>query len=380
MLARALVVMIAPAVTLALVAGCGDHPQMMPAPPDMARAPLDHPPLWRLTHGTGAVQAAPEIWTVVWQGDEAIGADTADFVDWMLHSDYWTGSLGEYGIGAGVSKGLVVIPSAAPALLGDAQLGKLAGMLVSSGQVTANANTQVAFLPPPTTTVTAGGIKSCVDFLGYHSHNAGTDSVAYSVTARCDGAPGTPLDQISDTLSHEAAEAATDPEPRSGIVDLSPGQQEVADLCEFGLDAPVDVPPDATHATARRYWVQRLYSDMRAADGTVDPCLPLPWDHPYWNVALDPAVVPAAPGSPAGIDARLDVFAYGDVGTIKWIASSAGADVEPAAGEAKAGDTIAVTVTPFAPLQAGQSAEIDILSEAAQGGSQLWIGYVEARQ
>src|SRR6185312_7555386 len=110
MLARALVVMIAPAVTLALVAGCGDHPQMMPPPPDMARAPLDHPPLWRLTHGTGAVQAAPEIWTVVWQGDEAIGADTADFVDWMLHSDYWTGSLGEYGIGAGVSKGLVVIP------------------------------------------------------------------------------------------------------------------------------------------------------------------------------------------------------------------------------------------------------------------------------
>lgn len=379
MLARALAVTLA-LVAGALVVGCGNDSHPMMAPPDMARAPLDHPPLWRVTHGTAAVQAAPEIYTVVWQGDEAIGAETADFVDWMLRSDYWTRSLVEYGIGAGVSKGLIVIPSAAPALLGDSELGTLAGMLVSSGQVTANANTQVAFLPPPTTTVTAGGIKSCVDFLGYHSHNAGAGAVAYSVTSRCDGAAGQAIDQITDTLSHEAVEAASDPTPRAGIVDLSPGQQEIADLCEFGLDAPIDVPPDATHPTARRYWVQRIYSDARAADGTVDPCLPLPWDHPYWNVALDPPIVPGAPGSSAAIDARLDVFAYGDVGTIKWVASSTGADVQPPAGEAKAGDTIAVTITPLSTLRAGDVLEIDVLSESAKGGSQLWIGYVQARQ
>lgn len=374
MLARAL------AVTLALVAGCSNDPHAMPASSDMARGPLDHPPLWRLTHGTGAVQTAPEVWTVVWQGDEAIGAESADFVDWMLHSDYWTKSLAEYGIGAGVSKGLIVIPSAPPALIGDAELGKLAGMLVSTGQVTPNANTLVAFLPSPQTTVTAGGIESCVDFFGYHSHNGGTDSVAYLITSRCKGAAGAPIDQISDTLSHEVAEAATDPSPRSGIVDLSPGQQEVADLCEFGLDAPIDVPPDATHPQARRYWVQRLYSDARAADGTIDQCLPLPWDHPYWNVALDPAIVPTAPGSSAAIGARLDVFAYGDVGDIKWVASSTGADVQPPAGEAHAGDTIAVQITPLATLRAGDVIEVDILSESAKGGSQLWIGYVEARQ
>ena len=373
MLARAL------AVTLVLVAGCGNGSQMMMAPPDMARGPLDHPPLWRVTHGTAPVQAAPEVWTVVWQGDEAIGAETVDFVDWMLHSDYWTQSLAEYGIGAGSSKGLIVIPSPPPALLGDAELGQLAAMLVSTGQVTANANTEVAFLPAPQTTVTAGGIKSCVDFLGYHSHNGGANSVAYSVTARCDGAAGQAIDQISDTLSHEVAEAASDPLPRSGIVDVSPGQQEIADLCEFGLDAPVDVPPDATHPTARRYWVQRLYSDMRAADGTIDPCLPVPWDHPYWNVALDPPVVAGAPGSSVGIDARLDVFAYGDVGTIRWVASSGSADVQPPTGEAHAGDTIPITITPLSTLRAGDVLEIDILSESAKGASQLWIGYVEAR-
>jgi hypothetical protein len=268
---------------------------------------------------------------------------------------------------------------AAPPLIGDAQLQQIAGQLVASGQVAANANTSVAFLPPTTTQVTAGGIASCVDFLGYHSHSGGANAVAYSITARCEGAPGDPMDQVSDTLSHEAAETATDPAPRSGYVDNSPGGQEVADLCEFGLDLPIDVPPDATHPTARRYWLQRLYSNMRAADGTVDPCQPQAWQHPYWNVALDPPTVTAAPGSSAAIDARLDVFAYGDVGPIKWVASANGADVEPPEGQAQAGDTIAITVTPQSPLSAGQSVEIDILSEAAKGGSQLWIGYVQGR-
>ena len=269
--------------------------------------------------------------------------------------------------------------TAAPALLGDTELQQLAQQLVMNGQITANANTQVAFLPPPGTKVTAGGSGSCSEFLGYHSHTGSPAAVAYSITARCDGAPGDPMDQISDTLSHEAAETATDPAPRSGYVDVSPGQQEVADLCEFGLDLPIDVPADATHPAARRYWLQRLYSTMRAMDGTLDPCQPQPWDHPYWNVALDPAVVTAMPGASVAIDARLDVFAYGDVGDIKWAASSSGADIEPPAGDAHAGDTIAITVQPLSALRAGDVVEVDILSESAKAGSQLWIGYLQGR-
>ena len=84
-------------------------------------------------------------------------------------------------------------------------------------------------------------------------------------------------------------------------------------------------------------------------------------------------------GSSAPIDARLDVFAYGDVGAIKWVASSSGADVNPPAGDAKAGDTIPITVTPQSTLRSGDVIEIDILSESAKGGSQLWMGYIQAR-
>ena len=371
-------------VLLLAASGCGNGSggngnADMSAPPDMVRGPTDHPPLWRLTHLNATPQTAPEVWVVVWPGDEALGAQVVDFEDWMLHSDYWMTSMGEYGIGAGTSKGLIVMPSAAPALLGDAQLAGFATMLVTSGQITGNSNTQVAFLPPPTTKVTAGGSASCTAFLGYHSHATNTaNAVAYSITARCVGTPGTDLDGISDTLSHETAEAATDPVPGNGIIDSSPAHQEVADLCEFGEDLAIDVPPDATHTTARRYWVQRLYSDMRAAQGNIDPCLPIPTPRPYWNVAFDPAVVIGAPGSSATIDARLDVFAYGDVGTIQWVASSSDADVEPQQGTAMAGDTIPIRVTPFSTLQTGQVIEIDVISESGKAGSQLWFGYIQA--
>jgi hypothetical protein len=316
----------------------------------------------------------------VWQGDEAFGADIADFVDWMMHSEYWTSTMGEYGIGEGKSMGLIVLPMPAPALIGDSQLAGISTMLVSSGQITGNANTQVSFFPPSTTKVNqSGGVSSCSAFLGYHSHGSNSaDAVAYSITARCVGTPGVDLDGVTDTLSHEIAEAATDPIPndRTGIFDTSPRQQEVADLCEFGLDMPIDVPPDATHPAGRRYWVQRLYSDKRAALGNVDPCLPLPWDHPYWNVAMDPSPVMGAAGSSVPIDARLDVFAYGDVGEIHWLASSSGADVNPPEGTAHAGDTIPITITPLNTLQSRQVIEIDILSESATAGSQLWFGYV----
>jgi len=381
MLARSLAVTLA--VTVAFVAGCSNDNNnssmdMTPAP-DMARGPLDHPPLWRLSRGTVPVQAAPEIYIVVWQGDEAFGADVADFTDWMLGSDYWKQSLAEYGITGGVAKGLIVIPMPPPALIGDSQLATLASSLVQSGQVTRTDNTQISFLPARTTKVSALGTASCSGFLGYHSRTGGAQGVAYSITARCDGAPGSDLDQVTDTLSHEAAEAATDVSPGNGLIDISPVHQEVADLCEFGLDLAIDVPPDAMHAQTRRYWVQRLYSDARAADGTMEPCLPIPWDHPYWNVAVDPSVILAAPGSTAPIDARLAVFAYGDVGTIQWIASSSGADVEPSQGTAHAGDTIPVTITPLSALRTGDVVEIDLLSESSKGGSQLWFGYVQGR-
>src|SRR4051812_7455707 len=112
----------------ACAAGCGDSASMMPPPPDMARGPMDHPPLWHIRYGGGPLQAAPEVYVVVWQDAGSLGPRLGDFIDWMLGSDYWTGSLAEYGIGAGKFKGLIVLPMAAPPTITDSDLGDLAKM------------------------------------------------------------------------------------------------------------------------------------------------------------------------------------------------------------------------------------------------------------
>ena len=158
-------------------AGCGDGKQRRPAdmtpPPDMARGP-DRSSAAVAPHAptTAPVQTAPEVWTVVWQGDEAFGADVVDFVDWMLHSDYWKTSLGEYGIGAGKSKGLIVLPTAAPALHRRLRSSPASRRCwSSSGQITGNDNTQVAFFPPSTTKVNRPAASAAArPSLGYHAH------------------------------------------------------------------------------------------------------------------------------------------------------------------------------------------------------------------
>jgi hypothetical protein len=365
------------AVTLALVAGCSGDGNQMPAPPDMSRGPMDHPDLWHIKSNGGDVQAAPEVYTVVWAGSEQIGQQVVEFLDWMLNSDYWKNSLKEYGVGQGVSKGLIVLPGPAPDKITDAQLQTLVGTLVSSGQVTRTDNTQVAFLPPATTLVAALGANGCDVFAGYHDHTKPiTSGVAYSVDLQCEGEAGVAIDQLTRVLSHETAEAATDPVPPNGFVADGPVPQEISDLCNFGAGLPVDVPADATHP-ARRYWVQRQYSGQVALLNNQDPCIPLPWNRPYWNVAIDPGtILSAATATKLTVNARLAVFSYGDVGLIKWLASSADGSgtVDPDSGEAHAGDTIPITIT----LGSGQRGtyEFDVEAESEKAGSAAWFSYV----
>src|SRR5579864_3082839 len=47
--------------------------------------PTQHPPVPRMSSVSAASTiTAPEIWTVVWQGDEALGAQVNTFTTWML--------------------------------------------------------------------------------------------------------------------------------------------------------------------------------------------------------------------------------------------------------------------------------------------------------
>jgi hypothetical protein len=378
--------MLRPALFLSLltVVGCGDNMMMMDmkAPPDMARGPLDHPPSWQMMNSGGPTQTSPQVWTVVWQGSEAVGKDATDFIDFYLKSDFWKTIATEYGVGPGKSLGMVVIPTPPPLKIDDGGVQTLMKNLVMSGAVgTPDKETQLALIVPATTTVTTASGNGCQAILGYHGSTLiGAMRVAYSVNILCTpGQEGEPFDSLTQTINHETVEAATDVAPNSGWAAAGPRSYENADLCAFNQGMPLQRPADATHA-ARTYWVQRNYSGVAAKDPTKDPCIPAPWDHPYWNVALDPPQINIAPNSSSvTVQARLDAFAYGDVGEIHWFIGSSDANIKavPASGTAHAGDTIPVSIT--FPSAAAGVYEVDVESASATGGSQFWFAYVVAQ-
>lgn len=358
------------ALLFAVVAlGCGNGATMMTGP-DMGHGPTDHPPLWQMVKGTGSVQAAPEIYVVVWQGYETKGQELADFADWMVTSEYW-GLLQEYGVGAGRGMGEIVLAEAPPATVSDAGLRARVESLVVSGMLKPNDNTQVHFIIPKETKDIDGG---CSVFLGYHdSVSVSGQAVAYAVNMQCDPLIAGNITDVTATLSHEAAEAATDPRPFSGWLSNGSLGEEVADLCSF-VSLPIDVPADATHP-ARRYYVQRLYSSQLAMQGDKDPCVPLPTpDRPFWGVALDPPEVGGSTVGGATVSARLVVFAYGDVGEIKWFAGATDptVTVEPSEGVAQVGDVIPVVISQDPPKR--NAYEIDIEAQSAKAGGSMWIG------
>src|SRR5262249_27493064 len=96
-----------------------DMAEALPGAPVTPRSPSDHPPLWRIENSGGPVQASPAVTLVVWPGSEALAARLDRFLTWMLASDYWTGTLAEYGVGPGRNQGVVVLPTPAEAQMGD---------------------------------------------------------------------------------------------------------------------------------------------------------------------------------------------------------------------------------------------------------------------
>jgi hypothetical protein len=115
------------------------------------------------------------------------------------------------------------------------------------------------------------------------------------------------IDQITNALSHELEESATDPDTYSGYTtenwaasgwgaaaEGSPGA-ETADMCEF--------QPSASYVDPQiGYMVQRSWSNASAAAGH-DPCLPL--------LPSDPVYFTADPVLPEGTQVSWGTYARG---------------------------------------------------------------------
>jgi hypothetical protein len=355
----------------AIGSGGGPSPPSMsaapPAPmtPAPSRDPKAHPPLFHLDAQGGPVLPAMELWTVVWKGDDALGAKVDAFHGAMLASDYWTSRLGEYGIGKGVAKGVIVLDTAAPATLDDSAM---PGIIAGPKFPAANANTVFAFVVPPSTLVTNQGENGCGQFGGYHFETP--KGVPYILDLQCDAT----MDTLTIVASHEAAETATDPHPASHPAYYTQGTGEIADVC-LGSPATLSTATDA-------YAVTRLYSNtVAAADGSEDPCGPSPPDRPFFDVAMVPSQIMVQTDlTGAGTtDLSLEPFSYGQVGPMKWQlllnlgAGAPGIHVSQMAGSSQAGATVPLKVTVSADAQSGQY-PFSILVTAKDGWESQWFG------
>jgi hypothetical protein len=297
-----------------------------------------HPALPQVTNLGGSILATPQVWTVVWPGDETLGHTTADFIDALLHSSYWQ-SLSEYGIAAGAGRGTIVVPTTAPATLEDSSLATLADDL-GSKQMFDN-ETLLVFIIPAGTMLTVLGQVGCKTFYGSHMESMG--QLPFVIVPQC------PQGTLTTTLSHEIAEAATDPHDFTGRAFVSPSVGEIADLCQVLAPAQVSL---MTSNGPQTYPLARLYSNAIAQMGMSDPCVPAPASV-YFNVALDPPQPQLSPGQTA--QAWFVPYAFGEVGTISWKVTSLvpGIVFTPNTGSAVAGDRVAVKIAAAADAMGG---------------------------
>jgi hypothetical protein len=367
---------------------------MGPPAPDLSfpsRAPTDHPPLLQMANGGGPVMKSMEVYTVVWQGDEALGEQVQTFLEWMMTSTYYTGSLAEYGVGPGQAMGVIVLPVAKPATLDDSAISPLIkGYIADHTFPAPNANTVFSFIVPETTQSTLYGSNGCSDYGGYHAETrvatGSNQFVPYAINLQCKGFGGnTPFDGITEVLSHEIAETATDGHPYTDTAysadpSMAPLGGEVGDLC-VGLSTTFNVTQDVADggATPESYYVTRLYSNKAAAAGNSDPCVPAPAGDPYFDVAVDPIDITLPAGQ--SMTAKLEPYAFGDVGVIKWALEGQpgqGITVSPESGQVKAGDTVGLTINVAAKTQSG-TYPIFLYVDSQKGGSNQWMSAINVQ-
>jgi hypothetical protein len=362
----------------------------MMSTPDMSpprRAATDHEPLWQVSTlpGTGTmVQKSPQIYPVVWPNDP-YAAQIAPYLTWLVGSDYWTGSLGEYGIGKGSNMGVVMMPTPSPSQITDTDFNDMINTLVSNGTIASpSLDTNVVFFIPPTTTVTSMGETSCTFFGGYHSTTTGNPSLVYSVVTEClPDEGGSRFDTLTKAAAHELAEAASNPIYGKGYKGPQ-GLTEVGDLCNFGHSIAFDVPGDATNPP-RRYTVQRLYSFAAAKLENTDPCLPVPFSRPFFGVTTKPTSVtvnvPKRPGPGLyPVETVLQPFAYGDVGALHWQVINSDVDIQPLQGVVMPGDDVHLTANvPGGTVAANQATilEVDFEVESEKAGTFTWPFFID---
>ncbi len=259
--------------------------------------PAPHPAFPQLVNAAhGPVLTTPHAYLIFYANNSSEPA-LKTFAQSMATSTYWTTTTSEYGVGALSYSGAIDLTDAPPQTISQADLQTWMGSEIQSGAFgTPDPQAIYTIVFPQSTTITQpnpvnallGDVKSCVGFGGYHDNvdvalgDAGTTTFAYAVIPTCGS-----LSSLTEVISHEWIEAATDPElTTAGAFTLTGGPNaafygpdsahsvwallgggEAGDLCEPEGNKAYITPTDIGRS------VQRTWSNA-AANASHDPCVP----------------------------------------------------------------------------------------------------------
>jgi hypothetical protein len=232
---------------------------------------------------SGPVLASPKLVPVFFADyDKTQAMSLADFETKLPGATFWT-ALAEYGVNAGTTLPTIALTEMSPGTIDDAAIGTwLAGKLNGNDPAwpPADDNTVYILHYPSSNTITLQGSTSCQSFGGYHNSTSldvthGYQNVAYAVIPDC-GQGG--IDGLTTAISHEIAEAATD--PYVGGMQFAyyqadnnhaewmriGGGGEVGDMCA-GFNSSFATFPDLP------YGIQRIWGNKAAKAGH-DWCQP----------------------------------------------------------------------------------------------------------
>jgi hypothetical protein len=372
-----------------------------------------HAPMAQLANMGGPILKTPKIVAVTFDGD-SLRTQIEDFVGKLGASQYWSTVVSEYGIGAATTT-TVHVSQAPASTMNDTDIQKFLQDNVKAGGLlgAADPNAIYTMIYPAGVTVTQGSGQyigtGCQEFGGYHYEiTVGTTKVAYAVIPRCDAFPAPPahslmgIDFVTTALSHELAEASTDPHPETEPAFAGTDDADLVwsfmtggengDMCAV-IDQFWVKPADLG------YTVQRLWSN-KAALASHDPCVPAPAT-PYFNAAFTPTDTVKVT-DPSGVGPSMDTKGikiavgqsktieldlYSDQPTRDWIVSAydPGGGGGPGPGSipltfaldktsGKDGDKLQLTITLKSAPQGG--IEPFVIESRLDGVSTQWFGLV----
>jgi hypothetical protein len=373
-----------------------------------AFVPAKHPALPQVRDLGGTVLKAPKLQPIRYSTDpDAVDLDK--FFQELASSSYWATVTSEYGVGPLTVLPTIVRTDAVPTTYTDDQAqADIASntMGASPPWGAADPSTIYFVLVPAGVTFTTGAGQGlgtgCKDFDGYHDEmSVGALTVPYAVGVACPGYDGptvTPLEERTIEISHEVVEASTDPFPNTAPAYAQPDNadivwvleeaSEVADMCEFNMDANV-IPPGNT------YTYQRSWSN-KAAKANTNPCVPVVIKEPYFNsypvlpdtVDVDLGVLVSTPGVKIAVGATqtIDINLFSDAPTSgPWkvtvydgaylMGSNAELELTLDKDTGENGDTLHLTIKVLA-ADPEFGVESFVLFSDLGGAENIWMGTV----